>query len=134
MNAANSKLKVFSVGLPVNTKTGEGMAVLSEYFSGNFNMSSLSELALRVLVVDAMYVCADFKGCFDLLKNNYKKKEDSSYDLCVRVYRGGGFYNTIVEIIERNIVENPQYITQCFKNPQTEMNNQLFDYILSGLK
>ncbi|MBT3684174.1 MAG: DUF1704 domain-containing protein, partial [Cryomorphaceae bacterium] len=35
MNATNNKLKIFSVGLPINTRTGEGMAVLSEYLSGN---------------------------------------------------------------------------------------------------
>ncbi len=45
-----------------------------------------------------------------------------------------GFCNTIVDIIERNIVEKPQYITWNFENPQIELNNQLFDYILSGLK
>ena len=45
-----------------------------------------------------------------------------------------GFYKLIVEMIERNIVEKPQYITQSFENPQTELNNQLFDNILSGLK
>ena len=45
-----------------------------------------------------------------------------------------GFYNTIVEIIDCNIVEKPQYITQIFENPQTELNNHLFDYILRSLK
>ena len=32
MNAANNKLKIFSVGLPVNTRTGEGMAVCPNIF------------------------------------------------------------------------------------------------------
>jgi len=45
-----------------------------------------------------------------------------------------GFYNIIVEMIKRIIVEKPQYITQNFENHQTYFNNQLFDYILSGLK
>ena len=37
------------------------------------------------------------------------------------------FYNIIVEMIERNIIEKPHYISQSFENPQTELNNQLFD-------
>ena len=45
-----------------------------------------------------------------------------------------GFYNKTVEIIDCNIVEKPQYITHSFENPQTELNNQLFDYILISLK
>ena len=44
------------------------------------------------------------------------------------------FYNTIVEMIDRNIVEKPMYITKSFADPKTKLNDQLFDYILSGLK
>jgi hypothetical protein len=44
------------------------------------------------------------------------------------------FYNTILEMIDRNIVEKPEFITKSFENPKTELNNDLFDYILSGLK
>lgn len=169
MNAEKSKLKVFSVGLPVNTKTGEGMAVLSEYLSGNFTMARLRELALRVIAVDAMCTGLDFKACFALLKGRYKMDEEAAFNLTVRVYRGGGFtkdylylkgfselfkfwqeggdltpllvgktstgfYNTIVEMIEREIVEKPEFITASFVKPKTEKNNDLFEYILSGLK
>ena len=42
------------------------------------------------------------------------------------------FYNTIVEMIDRNLIVKPQYITNSFEKPKTELNNQLFDYILSG--
>ena len=169
MNANNNKLKVFSVGLPVNTKTGEGMAVLSEYLSGNFTMARLRELALRVIAVDALCNGLDFKGCYALLNGRYKMDDVAAFNLTVRVYRGGGFtkdylylkgfseffkfwekggdltpllvgktsigfYNTIVEMIERDIVEKPQFITASFEDPQIEKNNDLFEYILSGLK
>ncbi len=169
MNAANNKLKIFSVGLPVNTRTGEGMAVLSEYLSGNFTMKRLRELALRVIAIDLMCNGADFKSCFSHLVEKYKTDKNFAFNLCVRVYRGGGFtkdylylngfsklfkfwqqgndlspllvgktsiefYNTIVEMIDRNIVEKPMYITKSFANPKTKLNDQLFDYILSGLK
>jgi uncharacterized protein (TIGR02421 family) len=169
MNAANNKLKIFSVGLPVNTMTGEGMAVLSEYLSGNFSMKRLRTLALRVIAVDALCNGADFKSCFATLVNRHKVEKNAAFKIVTRVYRGGGFtkdylylngfsrlfkfwqngndltpllvgktsisfYNTIVEMIDRNIVEKPKFITKSFENPHTEENNVLFDYILSGLK
>ncbi|MDG1477490.1 MAG: DUF1704 domain-containing protein [Vicingaceae bacterium] len=169
MNAANNKLKIFSVGLPINTRTGEGMAVLSEYLSGNFTMNRLKVLALRVIAVDLMCNGADFKSCFNTIVQNYKIEPNRAYNLVTRVYRGGGFtkdylylngfsklfkfwqegndltpllvgktsisfYNTIVEMIDRNLIEKPEYITKSFEKPRTELNNELFDYILSGLK
>lgn len=169
MNAANNKLKVFSVGLPVNTRTGEGMAVLSEYLSGNFTMKRLRELALRVIAVDLMCNGSEFKECFAILTEQYHVEKDRAYNLVTRVYRGGGFtkdylylngfsklfkfwqegndltpllvgktsilfYNTIVEMIDRDLVSKPEFITKSFEKPHTELNNELFDYILSGLE
>jgi uncharacterized protein (TIGR02421 family) len=169
MNAASNKLKIFSIGFPVNTRTGEGMAVLSEYLSGNFSMNRLRKLALRVIAVDIMCNGADFKTCFSTIVNQYNIDKNTAYKIVTRVYRGGGFtkdylylsgfsklfkfwqagnditpllvgktsidfYNTIVEMIDRNIVEKPKFVTESFKNPRIEENNFLFDYILSGLK
>ena len=79
MNAANNKLKIFSVGLPVNTRTGEGMAVLSEYLSGNFTMKRLRELALRVIAIDMMCNGSDFKGCFSHLIEKYKTDKNFAF-------------------------------------------------------
>ncbi len=169
MNADSNKLKIFSIGLPVNTRTGEGMAVLSEYLSGNFTMKRLRELALRVVAIEYMCNGADFRTCFLRLIEKYNIDKNFAYTLVTRVYRGGGFtkdylylngfsklfkfwqqgndltpllvgktsiefYNTIVEMIDRNIVEKPMYITKSFANPKTKLNHQLFDYILSGLE
>lgn len=169
MNAANNKLKVFRVGLPVNTRTGEGMAVLAEYLSGNLTMNRLRILALRVMAVDIMCNGADFKSCFSTLVNQYNTDKDAAFKIVTRVYRGGGFtkdylylngfselfrfwkegnditpllvgktsigfYNTIVEMIDRGIVEKPRFITESFENPKIEENNILYNYILSGLK
>ncbi len=169
MNAANNRLKIFSVGLPVNTKTGEGMAVLAEYLSGNFTMNRLRKLALRVIAVDLMCNGADFKTCFSTIVNQYNLDKNSAFKIVTRVYRGGGFtkdylylngfsklfrfwiegnditpllvgktsigfYHTIVEMIDRNIVEKPRFITESFEHPKIEENNVLYNYILSGLK
>jgi uncharacterized protein (TIGR02421 family) len=169
INAANNKLKVFSVGLPVNTRTGEGLAVLAEYLSGNLTMNRLRRLALRVMAVDIMCNGADFRTCFSTLVNQYNADKNSAFKIVTRVYRGGGFtkdylylngfselfrfwkegndltpllvgktsisfYNTIVEMIDRDFVKKPRFITQSFENPKIEENNILYNYILSGLK
>ena len=49
-NSIHQKLKVFNLGLPINTETQEGMAILSEYLSGNITLERLKKIALRVIV------------------------------------------------------------------------------------
>ena len=44
------------------------------------------------------------------------------------------FYNVISEMIEREMVEKPQYITKSFVQPKSENNSEIYEYILSGLK
>ena len=90
-NSLLQPLKLFNLGLPVNTKTQEGIAVLSEYLSSNITLKRLQQLALRVLAVDAMYNGADFMECYRLLHEEYKVEKESAFDLTTRVYRGGGF-------------------------------------------
>ena len=67
------------------------MAVLSEYLSGNITMKRLRELALRVVAIDTMCNGADFKSCFSMLTEKFKADIHFAFNLCVRVYRGGGF-------------------------------------------
>ncbi|MFK7756893.1 MAG: flavohemoglobin expression-modulating QEGLA motif protein [Flavobacteriales bacterium] len=91
MNSNEQPLKIFNIGLPVNTKTQEGLAVLAEFLSGNIMMSRLRELALRVLAVDMMVNGADFKKTFRFLVNEHKLGVDSAFYLTTRIFRGGGF-------------------------------------------
>ena len=132
-------------------------------------MKRLRELALRVVAIDNMCNGADLNLVFPMLTEKYNADNHFAFNLCVRVYRGGGFtkdylylngfsklfkfwqqgndlspllvgktsiefYNTIVEMIDREIVEKPMYITKSFAHPKTRLNDQLFDYILSGLE
>ena len=71
------------------------------------------------------------RGFFELLK--FKQDGNDLAPLLVSK-TSTRLYNTIVEMIERNIVEKPQYITKSFENHQTKLNNQLFVYISNGLK
>lgn len=168
-NSNRQKLKVFNAGLPVNTLTQEGLAILAEYLSGNITLRRLKKLALRVIVVDMMCNGADFIECFNTLRNDYDVEPNDAFNITTRIFRGGGFtkdflylsgfvkilrfweeqhdltpllvgktslqyYNTIVEMIAREMVLPPVHITKSVIQPKTEQNNPIYNYILSGLK
>lgn len=91
LNAHAQHLKVFSLGLPGNTLTQEGLAILNEYHSGNMTLKRMQGLALRVLAVSNMLEYGDFRQTFSMLTEEYRMTQDEAFKLAVRVYRGGGF-------------------------------------------
>ncbi len=168
-NSISEKLKIFNLGLPVNTLTGEGLAILSEYLSGNLTLDRLKKIALRVVIVDMMCNGADFIECFNYLRKDQNIDPGEAYTIVTRVFRGGGFtkdylylrgfvkilkawksdldltplligktsienYDVINEMIERKIVSSPELITKSFLNPLSSKNDDVYDYILSGLQ
>ncbi|MDG1659345.1 MAG: flavohemoglobin expression-modulating QEGLA motif protein [Crocinitomicaceae bacterium] len=169
MNSNAQKLHLFNLGLPVNTMTQEGLAILSEYLSGNISMKRLKKLAYRVIVVDMMCSGADFIECYNFLVNDHNLDQDDAFSVVTRIFRGGGFtkdylylsgfvkilrmwendrdlepllvgktsldfYHTLSEMIQREMVQKPIYVTNSFKNPQLNKNDEIYKYILSGLK
>jgi len=90
-NSDLQQLKIFKVGLPGNTHTQEGLAILSEYMSGNMNLPRLKTLALRVIAVNMMVKKHDFSHTFNTLVNEYGSNVDDAFRLTASVYRGGGF-------------------------------------------
>lgn len=90
-NSCLQPLKIFNIGLPVNTETQEGLAILSEILSGNITLSRLKKLALRVLVCDKMCSGASFIDCFKLLKEKHNIGSNDAYTIVTRIFRGGGF-------------------------------------------
>jgi len=90
MNSNEQPLKVFNIGLPINTLTQEGLAVLAEYLSGNFTIKRMKELAIRVLAVSDMVRGDDFKKVYRTVVNDYGMDVDEAYYLVTRVFRGGG--------------------------------------------
>ena len=91
INAKESQLKVFSIGLAGNTHTQEGLAIFSEYCSGNLTLARLKTLALRVIAVKYMLAHGDFSKTYQLLMTNYGVSSASAFTLTTRVHRGGGF-------------------------------------------
>ena len=91
LNSAQQRLKVFSLGLPGNTLTQEGLAILNEYQSGNMTIERLRGLALRVLAVQEMLKQHDFRHTFSYLHEEHRMSQQAAFKLAVRVHRGGGF-------------------------------------------
>ena len=90
-NGKLQPLKIFSNGFVNNTETQEGLAVLSEYMSGNLTLVRMKELAYRVIAADSLIKGYNFADTFDLLSNQYKVDRDTAWQITLRVHRGGGF-------------------------------------------
>ncbi|MCR9249416.1 MAG: flavohemoglobin expression-modulating QEGLA motif protein [bacterium] len=167
-NSNLQKLKLFNLGLPVNTMTQEGLAILSEYLSGNITLKRLKKLAMRVIVTDMMCSGADFIECFDYLTKDLQVNAEDAYTIVTRIFRGGGFtkdylylsgfvkilklwkngvslkplligktslefYDTIQEMINREMINSPNYVTRSFEQPKHTEGGVIYDYIISGL-
>ncbi len=91
VNSEYQKLKVFKLGLPGNTLTQEGLAILSEYMTGNMTLTRLKVLALRVIAVKMMIKDYDFSRTFKILMDDYGLNQNEAFKITARVYRGGGF-------------------------------------------
>ncbi|WP_438977585.1 flavohemoglobin expression-modulating QEGLA motif protein [Polaribacter sp.] len=91
MNGMLHPLKIFSHGFPNNEETQEGLAVFSEYMSGNLTIKRLKELAYRVLAVDSLAKGYNFSRTFRLLHNGYDLDREQAFYITVRAHRGGGF-------------------------------------------
>ncbi|MEZ4741559.1 MAG: flavohemoglobin expression-modulating QEGLA motif protein [Bdellovibrionota bacterium] len=90
-NSRLQPLKIMTLGLPIDTKTQEGLAILSEYLSGNISLARLKDLSLRVMAVNHMIKHRNFVDTFHYLVDSYHISTDKAYYLTCRVYRGGGF-------------------------------------------
>jgi uncharacterized protein (TIGR02421 family) len=91
MNGLLHPLKIFSHGFPSNVETQEGLAVFSEYMSGNLTVKRLKELAYRVIAVDSLAKGYSFSKTFRLLHNNYDLEREEAFYITTRAHRGGGF-------------------------------------------
>ncbi|GGO81225.1 N-formylglutamate amidohydrolase [Marinobacterium nitratireducens] len=91
LNAKLQPLEVFSLGLPGATHTQEGLAIFSEYLSGNLTLKRLQSLALRVISVDLMIRYGDFCRTWRTLVEDYDVDREEAFRICTRVHRGGGF-------------------------------------------
>ncbi|MEE4197170.1 MAG: flavohemoglobin expression-modulating QEGLA motif protein [Bacteroidales bacterium] len=91
INSRLQPLHLFRLGTPLNTHAQEGLAILSEYLSGNISVNRLQILALRVLTIEKMLKGFDFKQTFEFLMDTGNLNETQAFYMTARIYRGGGF-------------------------------------------
>jgi uncharacterized protein (TIGR02421 family) len=91
LNAERQPLRIFKLGLPGNTESQEGLAVLAEHLSGNLTLERIKILAYRVIAVRMMVQDYDFSRTFKVLTQEHGLSPDAAFNLTARVYRGGGF-------------------------------------------
>lgn len=90
-NALDQPLNIFKIGLPFNTLTQEGLAILSEYLSGALLIKRLKILSLRVVGVSLMLKGYDFRHVFMVFIDEYKLDPNDAFSMTSRIFRGGGF-------------------------------------------
>ncbi|MEQ6123859.1 tyrosine/phenylalanine carboxypeptidase domain-containing protein [Pseudotenacibaculum sp. MALMAid0570] len=91
MNGLLHHLKIFSHGFPNYEETQEGLAVFSEYMSGNLTVKRLKELSYRVIAVDSLAKGYSFSKTFRLLHNTYDLNKEDAFYITTRAHRGGGY-------------------------------------------
>lgn len=91
LNAESQPLKLLAHGLPGNTMSQEGLAILSEMLSGNLSIKRLKTLAMRVLATDRMLKRRPFKDVVSELMEQYSIPPAEAFRTTARVFRGGGF-------------------------------------------
>ena len=120
MNGLLHPLKIFSHGFPNNEETQEGLAVFSEYMSGNLTVKRLKELAYRVLAVDSLAKGYSFSRTFRMLHNDYDLNREEAFYISIRAHRGGGFTKDYL------------YLTGLKKVYDYHKNNKDLNLLLTG--
>lgn len=89
-NGLGQPISIFGVGLPGYLPTEEGLAMYLEEKFGVLNQDALLRHALKVIAVDSVRKNFCFKACFNRLRM-LGADDDLAWELCCRVFRGGGF-------------------------------------------
>lgn len=90
-NGAKQPLSLFASGLAGYEEIQEGLGVFAEWAVGGLYASRLRLIAARVIAVRMMLDGADFVHCYHELKRNCGIDRRTSFRICSRVFRSGGF-------------------------------------------
>jgi len=143
MNAQDQPLKFLSLGLPRNTYTQEGLAIMSELLSRSLSIKRLKELALRVLAVNSLTRGNDFKTTYEWLKDEHKVESEKLFYLVTRVYRGGGFtkdylylkgFRKVLEMQDRGVKLDNLFLGKTTHTHLTILNELVDRGILNAPK
>lgn len=91
INATLQPLKIWRLGMPANTKTQEGLAVMAEFLSSTMDSWRTKELGLRVICIDKMVKGMDFRETFEYVTDHLNIDPEKAFYIVARCFRGGGF-------------------------------------------
>ncbi len=107
-NGRSQPLKLLYSGLPGYEQLQEGLAVFAEYLVGGLNFARIRTLAARVIAVRGLTIGKKFAEVFDELRHRYKFTKRTSFNITMRVFRGGGLTKDAVYL--RGLVEVLNYL------------------------
>jgi uncharacterized protein (TIGR02421 family) len=95
-NGSAQPFKLLSAGLAHYDELQEGLAVFAEYLAGGLTVVRMRTLAARVVAADALIRGASFVEVFRLLQERHELGVRLSWQVTMRVFRGGGFVKDAV--------------------------------------
>jgi uncharacterized protein (TIGR02421 family) len=110
VNGKAQPFQQFHSGMAEYESLQEGLAVLAEYLVEKLHPSRLRTLAARVIAVDSLIQGAGFLEVFKLLHNDLGFASNLAYQICMRVFRGGGFTKDAVYL--KGLSELLAYLTK----------------------
>jgi uncharacterized protein (TIGR02421 family) len=109
-NGRAQPLRQLYSGLPNYEQLQEGLAVLAEYLVGGLNRARLRMLAARVIAVRRLTEGASFIDVFRELHKTYNFAARTSFNVTMRVFRGGGLTKDAVYL--RGLIELLNYLAE----------------------
>ncbi|HID81372.1 MAG TPA: DUF1704 domain-containing protein [Chromatiales bacterium] len=107
-NGQQQSFRELQAGMAGYEPLQEGLAVLSEYLTGELNAERLRQLSGRVIAVDLITSGADFVETFRVLHKDYGIKVWSAFMMTMRTFRGGGYTKDAVYL--RGLVNLLDYL------------------------
>jgi uncharacterized protein (TIGR02421 family) len=95
-NGLRQPIKQLYAGFAGYNQLQEGLAVLSEYFVGGLTASRLRVIAARVIAADCLVKGKSFIETYAILIEKYSFSKKLSFDITMRIYRGGGLVKDAV--------------------------------------
>lgn len=119
-NGGQQPLSQLATGLSDYDTLQEGVAVMSEFFSGCLSINRLRTLAGRVIAGKALMNGGDFNTIFQLLFDQHGFSQEHAFNITSRIMQGGGFLKDIIYL--KGLIELRAYL----------MNGGDFELLFAG--
>lgn len=107
-NGSQQPLTQLATGLSDYDTLQEGVAVMSEFFSGCLSVNRLRTLAGRVVAGKALMEGGNFNTIFQLLFDHHGFSQEHAFNITSRIMQGGGFLKDIIYL--KGLIELRAYL------------------------